>query len=387
MEHQEYIVKTLQGLEGVLVTELNDLGAENVVELKRAVSFTGDKAMLYAANIHLRTAIKVLVPLTTFTAEDPQELYDKIYAFNWSEIMELTDTFTIDNTVFSTLFTHSNYAALKMKDALVDHFRDKFGSRPSVDKLNPTYRFNIRIKENEVSIALDSSGESLHKRGYRTETHAAPMSEVQAAGLVLLSGWDRKSTLYDPMCGSGTIAIEAALIANNIAPGLIRNQFGFQKWKDYDASLYNQLMEEAATAVNRNRLSVVGSDIISRNIVMAIKHAGNAIPDNTISFFTKAFEDAEPPRDKGILIINPPYGERLQPEDIIEFYKMIGNVLKRKYAGFTAWVFSSNAEAAKFIGLKPSMKVKLKNGPLDCLFLKFEIRDGKFVKNHAAEQA
>jgi putative N6-adenine-specific DNA methylase len=215
---------------------------------------------------------------------------------------------------------------------------------------------------------------------------ATPLSEVQAAGLVLLSGWDRKSTLYDPMCGSGTIAIEAALIANNIAPGLIRNQFGFQKWKDYDAALFNQLMEHAAAAVNRNRLSVVGSDIISRNIVMAIKHAGNAIPDNTISFFTKAFEDAEPPRDKGILIINPPYGERLQPEDIIEFYKMIGNVLKRKYAGFTAWVFSSNAEAAKFIGLKPSMKVKLKNGPLDCLFLKFEIRDGKFVKNHAAEQ-
>lgn len=378
---QQFIAKTLQGLETVLAEELRDLGAQNIEILKRAVSFSGNKALLYAANIHLRTAIKILVPLYTFTANDPQELYDKIYAFNWGEIMDVTDTFTIDNTVFSTIFTHSNYAALKMKDGLVDHFRDKCGTRPSVDKLHPTYRFNIRIKDTDVSIALDSSGESLHKRGYRTESHAAPMSEVQAAGLILISGWDRKTTLYDPMCGSGTIPIEAALIGNNMAPGLIRKDFGFQNWRDYDATVFRQLMVQAAAAVTNQKLPIVGSDIISRNIVMAIKHARNAMPDNTISFFTKAFEEAEPPRDKGIIIINPPYGERLQPEDIIEFYKMIGNVLKRKYAGFTAWVFSSNLQAAKFIGLKPTAKVQLKNGPLDCVFLKFEIRDGKFVKN------
>ncbi len=378
---QTYIAKTLQGLEDVLAHELRNLGAGDVEVLKRAVSFTGDTAMMYAANIYLRTAIKILKPLTEFRADDVQELYDKILAFNWSDVMDVDDTFTIDNTVFSTTFTHSNYAALKMKDALVDHFRNKFDKRPSVDKLNPTYRFNIRIKENEVSIALDSSGESLHKRGYRTETHAAPMSEVQAAGLILLSGWDPKTTLYDPMCGSGTIPIEAALIANHIAPGLIRKTYGFQKWKDYDASIFRQLMVAAAGEVQNNKLAIIGSDIISKNIVMAIKHANNAMEENTIKFFTRAFEDAEPPREKGTLIINPPYGERLQPEHIIEFYQTIGNVLKRKYAGFTAWVFSSNAEAAKFIGLKPSTKIKLKNGPLDCLFLKFEIRDGKFVKN------
>lgn len=382
---QQYIAKTLQGLENVLAKELETLGAKDIEVLKRAVSFSGDKAMLYAANIYLRTAIKILQPLTTFRADDVQELYDKILAFNWSDVMDVDDTFTIDNTVFSTTFTHSNYAALKMKDALVDHFRNKFGRRPDVNKLDPTYRFNIRIKENEVSIALDSSGESLHKRGYRTETHAAPMSEVQAAGLILLSGWDVNQPLYDPMCGSGTIPIEAALIANQIAPGLIRKTYGFQKWKDYDASLFRQLMVAAAGEVQQRKLSIIGSDISSRNIVMAIKHATNAMNENSIKFFTKAFEDAEPPRDKGVLIINPPYGERLQPEHIIEFYKTIGNVLKRKYAGFTAWVFSSNAEAAKFIGLKPSEKIKLKNGPLDCLFLKFEIRDGKFVKNPIAE--
>jgi putative N6-adenine-specific DNA methylase len=382
---QTYIAKTLQGLEDVLAAELRELGATDIEILKRAVAFTGDKAMMYAANIYLRTAIKILKPLTEFRAESVDELYNNILSFNWSDIMDVNDTFAIDNTVYSTYFTHSNYAALKMKDAIADHFTNAFGKRPDVNKINPTYRFNIRITENEVSIALDSSGESLHKRGYRTETHAAPMSEVQAAGLILLTGWDKNETLYDPMCGSGTIPIEAGLIANNIAPGLIRKTFGFQQWKDYDPALFRQLMVAAAGEVTSKKLSVIGSDISSRNIVMSIKHAGNAMEENSIRFFTKAFEDAEPPREKGILIINPPYGERLQPEHIIEFYKTIGNVLKRKYAGFTAWIFSSNAEAAKFIGLKPSQKIKLKNGPLDCLFLKFEIRDGKFVKHPTTE--
>lgn len=378
---QLYIAKTLQGLEEVLAKELIALGASHVTVQKRAVEFYGDTALMYAANIYLRTAIKILQPIHTFRAYNEQELYDGIMSFRWDDIMEPDESFVIDNTVFSTTFTHSNYAALKVKDAIVDQFRDKYNKRPDIDKENPTYRFNLRIKENDVIVSLDSSGESLHKRGYRTETHAAPMSEVQAAGLILLSGWDFRSTLYDPMCGSGTLPIEAYMIANNIAPGLIRKTFGFQSWKDYDASLFRQLMVQAAADVTRRNVSIVGSDIVSRNIVMAIKHAANADPENNISFFTRAFEEAVPPRDKGVVIINPPYGERLQPEDIIELYKMIGNVLKRNYPGFTAWVFSSNVEAAKFIGLKPSEKYKLKNGPLDCLFLRFDIREGKFFKN------
>ncbi|MBK7569172.1 MAG: class I SAM-dependent RNA methyltransferase [Bacteroidetes bacterium] len=375
---EQYIAKTLQGFEPILAKELMDLGARDVEILKRAVAFSGDKAMLYAANIHLRTAIKILKPITSFTANDEHELYDKVMAIDWSEIMNVDDTFAIDNTIFSTVFTHSNYPALKMKDAIVDQFRNKYDKRPSIEKINPTYRFNLRVKENQVSISLDSSGESLHKRGYRTEQHAAPMSEVQAAGLILLSGWNYNIPLYDPMCGSGTILIEAALIANNIAPGLIRKHFGFQLWKDYDVTLFRQLMVQAASEVKNNKLMIRGSDISQRNLDMAQIHIDNAVPDAGIQLFPASFEDTEAQNHKGMLIMNPPYGERMQQERIVEFYQMIGNTLKRKYAGCIAWVFSGNLDAAKFIGLKPSEKIKLKNGPIDCVFLKFEIREGKF---------
>ncbi len=382
---QQLIAKTLQGLEQVLANELYALGATDVQILKRAVAFSGDKALLYAANIHLRTAIKILKPIISFEANNETELYDKVSAIDWTEIMELENTFSIDNTIYSTIFTHSNYPALKMKDAIVDQFRNKFGSRPDVNKEEPDYRFNLRINENEVSISMDSSGESLHKRGYKTEQHAAPISESLAAGLIYLSGWDINSTLYDPMCGSGTLVIESALLANNIAPGLIRKHFGFQKWKDYDASLFRQLMVQAASEIKTNKTNFFGSDISNLNIKMADRNAFNAIPENKIKFFTRSFEDVEPPTPKGMLILNPPYGERLQQEKIVEFYQMIGNVLKRKYAGWTAWVFSSNLEAAKYIGLKPSQKIKLKNGPLECVFMKFEIREGKFFKNPKQE--
>ena len=375
---EQYIAKTLQGFEPILAKELMDLGARDVEILKRAVAFSGDKTMLYAANIHLRTAIKILKPIASFIANDEHELYDKVMAIDWSEIMNVDDTFAIDNTIFSTVFTHSNYPALKMKDAIVDQFRNKYDKRPSIEKINPTYRFNLRVKENQVSISLDSSGESLHKRGYRTEQHAAPMSEVQAAGLILLSGWNYNIPLYDPMCGSGTILIEAALIANNIAPGLIRKHFGFQLWKDYDVTLFRQLMVQAASEVKNNKLMIRGSDISQRNLDMAQIHIDNAVPDAGIQLFPASFEDTEAQNHKGMLIMNPPYGERMQQERIVEFYQMIGNTLKRKYAGCIAWVFSGNLDAAKFIGLKPSEKIKLKNGPIDCVFLKFEIREGKF---------
>lgn len=375
---EQFIAKTLQGFEPILAKELIELGARDVEILKRAVAFSGNKATLYAANIYLRTAIKILKPIASFTANNEHELYDKVMAIDWTEIMDVDDTFAIDNTVYSTVFTHSNYPALKMKDAIVDQFRNKFDKRPSIDKINPTYRFNLRVKENEISISLDSSGESLHKRGYRTEQHTAPMSEVQAAGLILLSGWNYNIPLYDPMCGSGTILIEAALIANNIAPGLIRKHFGFQLWKDYDMTLFRQLIVQATSEVKNNKLMIRGSDISQRNLDMAKIHIQNAVPDAGIELFVASFEDTDASQQKSMLIMNPPYGERMQQERIIEFYQMIGNTLKRKYAGCIAWVFSGNLEAAKFIGLKPSEKIKLKNGPIDCVFLKFEIREGKF---------
>ncbi|HMX03191.1 MAG TPA: THUMP domain-containing protein [Chitinophagales bacterium] len=377
---QRIIVKTFQGFESILASELFALGATDVEVLNRAVQFKGDKALLYAANIHLRTGLKVMIPLLEGRARNEQQLYDLVKQFDWGDVMRVDDTFSISQAIYSRFFPHGNYAALKIKDAIADHFRDAFGMRPSVDRDNAVIQLHVHIAEDQIQISLDSSGDSLHLRGYRTGTHAAPMSEVQAAGLILLSGWDQKTTFYDPMCGSGTMPIEAALIAANVAPGLIRKHFAFQRWHDYDTALYRQLILDAAAKVKRNKLHVLGSDINGRNVDLAQAHAIAALPDMKIPFFKKDFQLADPPPEKGVVIMNPPYGERLQHADMIAFYQMIGNVLKQKYAGWTAWVFTGNLEAAKFIGLKPSEKYKLKNGPLDALFLRFDIREGKFWK-------
>jgi putative N6-adenine-specific DNA methylase len=377
---QRIIVKTFQGFESVLAAELFTLGATEVEVLNRAVRFNGDKALLYAANIHLRTALKVMIPLLEGKARNEQQLYDLVKQFDWGDVMRVDDTFSISQAIYSRFFPHGNYAALKIKDAIADHFREMYGMRPSVDRDAAIIQLHVHIAEDSIQISLDSSGDSLHLRGYRTETHAAPMSEVQAAGLIALSGWDPKTTLYDPMCGSGTLPIEAALIAANVAPGLIRKHYAFQRWHDYDAALYRQLILEAASKVKRQKLHVIGSDISGRHIDMAQHHAEVALPDMKLAFFKKDFQLADPPPQKGIVIMNPPYGERLQKEDMIAFYQMIGNVLKQKYAGWTAWIFTGNMEAAKFIGLKPSEKYKLKNGPLDALFLRFDIKDGKYFR-------
>lgn len=374
------VIKTFKGLEPVLAQELYALGAKDVEVLNRAVKCTGDKYLLYAANVYLRTALKVMVPVVEGRARNEQELYDLVYNYDWAEVFGVEDTFALTQSVQSDIFVHSNYAALKVKDAIADQFRTRFGERPDVDRDQPDYSLHLRIGRDQVQISLDSSGDSLHLRGYRTGVHAAPMTEVLAAGLILLSGWDGKSTLYDPMCGSGTLPIEAALIATNTAPGLIRKHFAFQRWASYDPALFKQIMLDAAAQVKRVKLQIVGSDISGRNVDTAVFHAQQALPEVSIPFFKKDFQLADPPPQKGILIMNPPYGERLSQPDMIAFYQMIGNVLKNKYAGWTAWIFTGNLEAAKFIGLKPSEKIQMKNGPLDAVFLKFEIREGKFWK-------
>lgn len=368
------------GLEQVLAGELYALGATEVEVLNRAVKCKGDTALLYACNIHLRTALKVMVPVLEGRARTEDQLYSLVKAFDWAEVMDVDDTFAITQAVSSQYFPHSNYAALKVKDAIADHFRERFGDRPNVDRDEPNYQLHLHIGSDQIQISLDSSGESLHIRGYKTGSHAAPMTEVLAAGLIMLTGWDGKTTLYDPMCGSGTLPIEAALIATHTAPGLIRKQFAFQRWHSYDAALYRQLLMDAAAQQKMQKVRVLGSDIEGRNVDAAIAHAQKALPELQLTFFKRDFQLADPPPDKGILIMNPPYGERIEKPDIVAFYQMIGNVLKNKYAGWTAWVFTGNADAAKFIGLKPSAKIKMKNGPLDAMFLKFEIREGKFWK-------
>lgn len=379
------VIKTYKGLEQVLAGELFALGAADVEVLNRAVKCTGDTALLYAANVHLRTALKVMIPLVEGRARNEQELYDLVYRYDWAEVFGTEDTFAISQSVQSDIFVHSNFAALKVKDAIADHFRDRFGERPDVERENPDYALHLRIGRDQVQISLDSSGESLHVRGYKTGSHEAPMTEVLAAGLIALSGWDKKMTLYDPMCGSGTLPIEAALIATNTAPGLIRKHYAFQRWRSYDQALFRQIMLDAAAAVKPVKLSVLGSDISGRNVDLALFHAGKALPEARIPFFKKDFQLADPPPQKGMIIMNPPYGERISKPDIIAFYQMIGNVLKHKYAGWTAWIFTGNPEAAKFIGLKPSARIQLKNGPLDALFLRFDIREGKFIKSQVQD--
>ncbi|MBC8173468.1 MAG: methyltransferase, partial [Chitinophagales bacterium] len=364
------------GLEPVLAAELQKLGADNVQNLHRAGSFEADNYMLYAANMHLRTALHILKPLIHFSATNEHELYDHIYKTDWTEYLTVDKTFAIDNAVHSQWFNHSLYAALKMKDAIADHFRDKFDKRPSVDTENPDIKFHLHIQDEKITISLDSSGTSLHKRGYREFGHHAPLNEVLAAGMIYLSGWDKHSTLFDPMCGSGTILIEGALIANEIAPCLIRNEYAFKKWDDFDPILYKQILLEAAAQVKDKKIIITGSDNDRKSIDMARKNAERAKLENKINFFAKPFDLTDPPKVKGMVIMNPPYGERLKNEDMNAFYKEIGDAFKKKYHGYTAWILSANKEAVKNIGLRTSRKIALYNGPLECRFLRYDMYEG-----------
>ncbi len=368
--------KTMAGLEPILAKELMKLGAQKVEAHNRAVSFEGDKGFMYKANIQLRTALRILKPIHTFKAENEVQLYGKIFEMEWENIFDLENTFAIDSTVNSTLFNHSKFLSQKAKDAIADRFRDKFGKRPNVDLENPSIRINIHVRENEFTVSLDSSGESLHKRGYRDETGVAPINEVLAAGLVALTDWTPPLNFIDPMCGSGTIAIEAALIANNIPAGYFRNEFGFEKWKDFDADLFQVIMDSAIKKISDDdRTRIYASDINRQVLEKAQENINNAKVEDTVKTFRASIEDFTPPPGTGTVIINPPYGERMG-ENVNELYKSIGDVFKKKYAGYDCWMITSNMEAVKHIGLKPTRKITVFNGPLECRFLKFSIYEG-----------
>lgn len=377
------IATTFKGLEQILADELFQLGATDVHVINRAVSFTGDDALLYASNIHLRTALRILKPILNFDFSDDKSYYDNIYAFPWEKYFNVEQTFAIDFVVYSQMFRNTQFAALRMKDAIVDRFRDVIKSRPSIDIKSPQIKLNLHINENHVNISLDSSGEPLFKRGYRHSQHEAPLNEVLAAGMILLSGWDQRSGFFDPMCGTGTLPIEAALLAYNIAPGLIRKDFAFKNWPDYNRILYRQLLMDANAAIQSTRVFIDGSDVEKKYIRAARENAMHALVDDKINFFIKPFDICDPPPSSSIIIMNPPYGQRIGSSGITDFYKMIGNTMKSKYTGKTIWLLTSNVEAMKSIGLKPSVKLPLYNGALECRFLKFEMYSGskKTLKN------
>ncbi|WP_372640702.1 class I SAM-dependent RNA methyltransferase [Ancylomarina sp.] len=368
------IAKTFQGLEEVLVHELENLGAEEIKVLKRAVSFVGDKALMYKANFHLRTATRVIKPIHKFNALDTDEVYKGIQEIDWSEYLSLKDTISIDSTISSEDFKHSKFVTYRVKDAIVDQFFEKTGDRPSVRVVNPTLRINVHIDKNTCTVSLDSSGESLHKRGYRVAETAAPLNEVMAAGMILMSEWDKKSNFIDPMCGSGTLLIEAALIAYNIPVGLYRKELGFQKWSDFDQDLWDEIYNEE-TEIDFDA-NIIGCDISDKAMEIAEENIRNAGLRRKIKLTVIPFQQFIPPTEKGILITNPPYGERLKVQDLEGLYSMIGERLKHKFMGYDAWILSYGKECFDSIGLRPSRKVTLFNGPLECKFQKYSMFAG-----------
>lgn len=371
------VATTQQYLEPVLVNELLNIGATDVEKHNRAVSFTGDLGVMYRANLCTRTALKVLVPFVKFKARNERDLYEEIRRIDWETYLDVDGTLAVHTSLSTDYFNHSQFVSQKTKDAIVDRFRDKFGRRPSVDIADPHLSIAVHIVRDEVSISFDSSAESLHRRGYRTEQTLAPINEVTAAGMIMLTGWDGKGAFVDPMCGSGTILIEAALYAKNIAPGLFKKRFGFMHWKNYDRKLLESIVAEARANIRETDTVFIGSDKTFKAIEIARANATRAGLDEDIRLSNKRFEEVKPPQGvAGLVVMNPPYGERLPIEEIGPFYKEIGDKLKQDFDGYTAWIISSNVSALKKVGLAASQRLTLFNGPLECKYYKFELYKG-----------
>ena len=380
------VAKTMFGFEEILAKELRNLGAGNVEEGVRSVFFEGDTGFMYKANLCLRTAIKIVKPIHSFRVRDENDLYKKIYAMDWFDYLSTSTTFAIDATVNSENFTHSLYVAQKTKDAIVDKFRDTDGSRPDVDIKFPDVRINIHIQNDQCNVALDSSGRSLHQRGYRTATNIAPINEVLAAGLLLLSGWDGQCDFLDPMCGSGTLLTEAAMIACNIPANINRKEFAFEKWHDFDAELFEKIVDSSLKRTREFNHKIIGYDKAPSAVRKAQDNIVNANLSDYITVERKNFFDSEKFTDKHLhMVFNPPYGERLDIE-MEDFYTDIGNTLKRNYPGTDAWFITSNLEALKFVGLRPSRKIKVFNSHLESRLVKYVMYEGsKKAKFNKAE--
>tara|TARA_B110000438_G_scaffold273348_1_gene292695 strand:+ start:505 stop:1647 length:1143 start_codon:yes stop_codon:yes gene_type:complete len=368
------LAKTMFGLEEILAEELRKLGAQNVKPMNRAVSFKGDTGFMYKANLNLRTALRILKPIAHFQAHDEKELYKKLCEIDWTEIFDLDATFATHATTHSEVFTHSKYASLVMKDAIADTFRNKFDKRPNVAPEMPDVSVNLHIAKHTCTVSLDSSGDSLHKRGYKSDVVTAPMNEVLAAGLILLSDWNRISDFYDPMCGSGTLLIEAALIAYNIPVNIFRERFGFEGWKDFDEELWKMIKEVSLEKETHYDGKITGSDNFQKAVRISRENIENALLFDNIKVKTENFFDTTIEAGTFVLF-NPPYGARI-PIEVDEFYEKVGDTLKHNYKGCLIWLISSDIENMKFIGLRPSKKIKVMNGKLECSFRKFEVYEG-----------
>lgn len=372
----ELIAKTMQGLEEVLAKEITELGGNDVQIGRRMVSFTADQRLLYKANLHLRTAVRILKPIATFRAKNPDEVYEQVRKIQWENYFSPNQTFTIDTVVFSDLFRHSKFLAYRVKDGMADYFMEKFDKRPSVRLTNPDVYINVHVSHERCTISLDSSGESLHKRGYRIDQTEAPLNEVLAAGMLLLAGWEGQSNFIDPMCGSGTLLIEAALIALKIPPGIYRKGFAFEKWPDFDADLFEELCTEEPDE-HPFKFKIYGSDMSAQAISIAQKNVKNASLGKYIELETRSIQKITEAPENGILVMNPPYGERISSNDLLALYDTIGERLKHAFPGYSAWILSYREECFDKIGLRPSARIALMNGALDCEFRRYDIFRGK----------
>ena len=377
MEKFDMTAKTFLGLEGVLADELRALGAEDVTEGNRIVWFKGDKEMLYRANFACRTAVRILKPFYRTKSTSADDLYEQLKSFDWEQLMTVKTTFAIDATVYSEDFTNSRFVTYRMKDAIADFFNEKYGQRPSIRLTNPDIRFDVHISGRDVTLSLDSSGEPLFKRGWREAQTDAPINEVLAAGIILLSGWDGQTDLVDPMCGSGTFLVEAALIATNTAPGVYRNNYAFQRWPDYDEELYYKIYNDDS-AEREFTHKIYGYDIEGKAIAISRANVKSAGMTKYIELERRDINDLEEVPAGGTLISNPPYGERLNVADIDQFYSDLGFKLKHTFKGYNAWLICYDKEQYFKIGLKPSVKYALNNGGLDCELLQFVIFEGRY---------
>lgn len=370
------IAKTFFGFEEILARELQVLGAQDVEPGVRMVSFKGDKGFMYKANLSLRTALKILKPIYHFRAYNEQSLYKGIQGIDWAQYLAADWSFVIDVTLHSDHFNHSQFVALKAKDAIVDQFRDRYGKRPNIDKDFPDLRINLHIHNDQCSVALDTSGSSLHQRGYRSATNIAPINEVLAAGMLLLSGWDGQGDFLDPMCGSGTILAEAAMIACNIPANINRKEFAFEKWNDWDNDLFDMIIDSLMKKTREFHYTIKGYDKAPSAVMKAKDNIRNANLEEYVTISQQDFFKTEKEtRGPLHMVFNPPYGERLDIE-MERFYREIGDTLKQAYPGTHAWFITANLEALKYVGLKPSRKIKLFNGKLEARFVKYEMYEG-----------
>jgi putative N6-adenine-specific DNA methylase len=378
----KYLAKTLFGLEEVLSKELISIGASEVTRLNRAVSFTGDFEMLYKTNFCLRTALSILMPVAEFRIRSADELINNSMKIRWDKYLDPDRTFSIVPVINSPLFKHSGYAGLVLKDTIADWFRSRTGRRPSVNTTDPDIVINLHVSNNMVNVSIDSSVIPLYKRGYRKEQGAAPMNEVLAAGIILSSGWDGNSPLIDPMCGSGTIPVEAALIASHIPPGRFRKSFGFEKWKDFDPGLFDKVKAGCESGIQIPSIRISGSDISDISVTQSKTNVESAGLSDIVDIRKCDFRDLKPEESNGYIVMNPPYGQRIRPSDMEELYSMIGSTLKHNFTGFTALMITSDRDSLKYVGLRPSWKSNLYNGSLECILVRYELYQGSKKRGH-----